>query len=91
MSLHAQEGDIVSKAVTDVVAGLVTNTVADSAAGSRTIGGAGLAAYYSSSISGGGGSVAAITGTLSDLNPILYPVLIIVFNCRRRYRIKSCN
>jgi hypothetical protein len=25
------------------------------------------------------------------LNPILYPVLIIVFNCRRRYRIKSCN
>ena len=79
MSLTA-EGDIVSKAATDVVAGLLTNTVAGLAAKARAVDGADLAAHYSSSISGGGGSAAAITGTLSDLNPILFPVLIVVFN-----------
>ena len=88
MSLHAQVGDIISKAVTDVVADLATNTVAGSAEEARAVGGVGL----SSSISGGGGSAAAITGMLSDLNPILYPVLIVVFTCTsRRYHIKGCN
>jgi hypothetical protein len=80
LSLHARAGDLVLKAVTDVAADLATNTVAGSAEEARAVGGVGL----SSSISGGGGSAAAITGMLSDLNPILYPVLIIIFNCRRR-------
>jgi hypothetical protein len=77
LSLHAQVGDIISKAVTDDVADLVSNTVAGSAAEARGVAGADL----SSSISGGGGS--AVTGMLSDLNSILYPVLIVAFNCRR--------
>jgi hypothetical protein len=88
LSLHAQVGDLVSKAGTDVVANLATNTVAGSAAETRGVAGADL----SSSISGGGGSATATTGMLSDLNPILYPVLIVVFTCTsRRYHIKSCN
>jgi hypothetical protein len=79
LSLHAQVGDLVSKAGTDVVAGLATNTVVGSAAETRAVDGA----DFSSSISVGGDSAAATTGMLSDLNSILYPVLIVAFNCRR--------
>jgi len=43
----------------------ITNAVAGSAAEAKAVDGAGL----SSSISEGGGSDAAITGLLSDLNP----------------------
>jgi hypothetical protein len=51
-----------------------------------------LGTDLSSSISGGGGSATATTGMLSDLNPILYPVLIFVFTCTsRRSRIKGWN
>ena len=58
------------------------------AAEMRAVDGADL----SSSISGGGGSAAATTGMLSDLNSILYPVLIVVLTCTsRRSRIKGCN
>jgi hypothetical protein len=53
--------------------------MAGSAPEARAVAGAGL----SSSISGGGGSAAATTGMLSDLNSILYPVLIVALNCRR--------
>ena len=66
----------------------ITNAMAGSAPEARAVTGADL----SSSISVGGGSAAATTGMLSDLNSILYPVLIVVFTCTsRRSRIKGCN